>query len=419
MDYKKTIWILNHHATGMAFQRGGRHYYFAKYLKEKGYDVRIFCASVLHNSQEDAVDLQGNISKELIVDGIPFVFVKTRKYQGNGYSRVLGMFDYYLNVKKACQQYSRPEVIIGSSVHPLACVAAIHLSKRYSCKNIVEIRDLWPESIVEYGLASSKNLLIKFLYRLEKWLYMKANSLVFTMEGGKDYIIEKGWDKLHGGPVDLDKVHHINNGVALDVFDRSIQDNSIEDEDLDNPDYFKFVYTGSLRRANDLDLVLDAAKLVQDPKVQFLIWGDGDQLGRLKQRVKDEQIQNVIFKGKVGKQFIPGILKRADATFFALENSPLFRFGLSLNKSFEYLAAGKPLLIIGDAAYSMIDKYECGFHLRENSPQKFSKSVKQLVGLDSRKYQALCENAREASKKYDFKILTDKLIEIIECNSSP
>lgn len=419
MDSKKTIWILNHHATGMAFQHGGRHYYFAKYLIENGYNVRIFCASVLHNSQEDAVDLQGNIYKELIVDGIPFVFVKTRKYQTNGLSRVLGMFDYYFNVKKACKRYPRPDVVIGSSVHPLACITAIHLSKKYCCKNIVEIRDLWPESIVEYGLASSKNPLMKCLYHFEKWLYTKANSLVFTMEGGKDYIIEKGWDKPHGGPVNLDKVHHINNGVDLDVFDRNIHEKVIEDTDLDNNDFFKFVYTGSIRRANNLDLVLDAAKLLKDSNIIFIIWGEGDQLVRLKQRLKDEQIKNVIFKGKVGKQFIPGILKRADATFFALENSPLFCFGLSLNKSFEYLAAGKPLLISGDAAYSIIDKYKCGYHLRENSPEKFSKSVEKLVALDSSEYQALCENAREASKKYDFKVLTGKIIEILECNSSP
>ena len=76
-------------------------------------------------------------------------------------------------------------------------------------------------------------------------------------------------------------------------------------------------------------------------------------------------------------------------------------------------------MIIADAAYSMIDEYKCGYHLRENSPEKFSKSVEQLVGLDSREYQALCENARDAAKKYDFKVLTDKLIEILECNSAP
>lgn len=403
----------------MAFQHGGRHYYFAKYLIAHGYKVIIFCASSSHGQNKQAVDLNGQLSLEQSVDGIPFVFVKTRSYAGNGAKRVLSMLDYYFNVKKAVKKYDVPDVIIGSSVHPLACVAAINLSKRYKCKNIVEIRDLWPESIVAYGIKSPKNPLIKILYHAERWLYAKADSILFTFKGGRDYIIEKKWDKEQGGPIDLGKIYHINNGVDLDVFDRNVQEKIIKDVDLDNPDSFKFVYTGSIRRANNLDLVLDAAKLVKNPKIQFLIWGDGDQLTRLKQRLKDEQIQNVIFKGKVGKHFVPGILHRADATFFVLENSPLFRFGLSLNKSFEYLAAGKPLLIIGDAAYSMIDEYKCGYHLRENSPEKFSKSVEQLVGLDSREYQALCENAREASKKYDFKVLTDKLIEILECNSSP
>jgi hypothetical protein len=213
MESKKTIWILNHHATGMAFQHGGRHYYFAKHLIERGYDVSIFCASVHHSSQKDAVDLQGNISKELIVDGIPFVFVRTRKYQGNGLSRVLGMFDYYFNVKKACKQYSRPDVIIGSSVHPLACVAAIHLSKRYSCKNIVEIRDLWPESLVAYGILSKKNITTKFLYSAERWIYKNADSIIMTWEGGLKYIIDKHWDDQ----ININRVFHLSNGVSLTI----------------------------------------------------------------------------------------------------------------------------------------------------------------------------------------------------------
>jgi len=136
MNSRKTIWILNHHATDMALQHGGRHYYFAKYLIKQGYDVRIFCASFLHDSQE-SIDLQGSISEELVVDGIPFVFVKTRMYRSNGLSRVLGMFDYYFNVKKASKQYSKVDVIIGSSVHPLACVAAIHLSNDFPSSNTI------------------------------------------------------------------------------------------------------------------------------------------------------------------------------------------------------------------------------------------------------------------------------------------
>ena len=214
----------------MAFQHGGRHYYFAIYLIEKGYDVRIFCASVLHNSQEDAVDLQGNISTELIVDGIPFVFVNTRKYQGNGFSRVLGIYDYYYNVKKACKQYPRPDVIIGSSVHPLACVAAIYLSRRYYCKNIVEIRDLWPESIFAFGKAKKNSIIGKILLSGEYWMYRNANALIFTKEGDTNHIKEEKWDTEHGGKIELSKCFYVNNGVNIEIFDKQCHEDVLHDE---------------------------------------------------------------------------------------------------------------------------------------------------------------------------------------------
>jgi len=410
----KTIWILNHHATGMAFQHGGRHYYFAKYLIERGYKVIIFCASSSHGQNKQAVDLNGGLSIEQSVDNIPFVFVKTRSYADNGAKRVLSMVDYYCNVKKVAKKYDAPDVIIGSSVHPLACVAAINLSKRYKCKNIVEIRDLWPESIVAYGIKSPKNPIIKVLYHAERWLYSKADSILFTFRGGRDYIIEKKWDKEQGGPIDLGKIYHINNGVDLDIFESNCQEAVVEDSDLSNPGFFNLVYAGSIRRANNIDLILDTAKLVTSPKVRFLIWGDGDQLERLQTRVREERIQNVLFKGKVEKQLVPSIVSQADATFFVLEDSPLFRFGLSLNKSFEYLAAGKPLIIVGEAGYSMIDEYNCGYHVREHSAEHFAQAIDQLMVLDNAEYMKMCSNSKEASKEYDFKVLTNKLIGIVE-----
>ena len=402
----------------MAFQHGGRHYYFAKYLIAHGYKVIIFCASSLHGQNRQAVDLNGQLSLEQSVDGIPFVFVKTRSYEGNGAKRVLSMVNYYFNVKKVAKKYDAPDVIIGSSVHPLACVAAINLSKRYKCKNIVEIRDLWPESIVAYGIKSPKNPLIKVLYHAERWLYAKADSILFTFRGGRDYIIEKKWDKEQGGPIDLGKIYHINNGVDLDIFESNCQEAVVEDSDLSNPGFFNLVYTGSIRRANNIDLVLDTAKLVASPKVMFLIWGDGDQLERLQTRVREEKIQNVLFKGRVEKKFVPSIVSQAYATFFVLENSPLFRFGLSLNKSFEYLAAGKPLIIVGEAGYSMIDEYSCGYHVREHSAEHFAQAIDQLMVLDNVEYNKMCRNSKDASKEYDFKVLTNKLVDIVENSSN-
>ena len=84
--------------------------------------------------------------------------------------------------------------------------------------SIVEIRDLWPESIVAYKILNKENIIVKFLYFFEKWLYSKADRIVFTMEGGKEYIKDRKLNLNKRNKVNLDKVYHINNGISLNVF---------------------------------------------------------------------------------------------------------------------------------------------------------------------------------------------------------
>ena len=408
------IWIINHYATHGFMNQGGRHFSIAKNLVKLGYSVTIFCSSYWDSEEKNLITNRKTKYLHKITEGINYIFIRTCDRRGNGLGRLINIIDFYRNTLMVSRKFNKPDVVIGSSVHPLACVAAIKLSNRYQCRNIIEIRDLWPESIVEYGIASPMNPLIKLLYRLEKWLYINANSIIFTVEGGKDYIIEKGWDDLHGGPVNLNKVYFINNGVDLESFDKNCIENRIDDSDLDDSSTFKLVYTGTIRRANNIDIVLDTAKLVKDPSIRFLLWGDGDQLCRLHQRTIDEKIHNVIFKGKVEKRYVPGIVSRANATFFILENTPLFRFGLSLNKSFEYLAAGKPIIIVGDAGYSMIDRNACGFHVHDGSIQSFVEAIKWIVALCPEEFEKICMNARKSAKDYDFKELANKVIEVIE-----
>jgi len=179
----------------------------------------------------------------------------------------------------------------------------------------------------------------------------------------------------------------------------------------------KLIYTGSIRRANNLDLVLDTAKLEQSAKIRFLIWGDGDQSDRLKRRILDEKIQNVVFKGKVDKNNVPMIVSCADVNFLILEDSSLFRFDLSCNKSFDYLAAGKPLIIVGDAGFSIVEKYKCGINVREVSPSSFKRAIDHILEIDSEQKRVMGQNAREAAKDYDFKLLTQDLVKIIESHS--
>ena len=120
-----------------------------------------------------------------------------------------------------------------------------------------------------------------------------------------------GWDTAHGGKIDLKKCHYVNNGVKLSDYYESIEKNVLDDPDLTS-DTFKVVYTGTVRPVNNVGNLLDTAKLLKDKKdIQFLIFGGGSELEKLQQRVKDEHIDNVIFKGFVEKKYIPYILSRS------------------------------------------------------------------------------------------------------------
>ena len=411
---KTNIWIMNHYASGMYFDRGGRHYNFAKYLRRAGYAPVIFGANSRHGKPERFLETDA-LWEERIVEEIdtPFVFVRARTYNGNGKQRVLNMIDFYRNVKKAAKEYAaqhgKPDVIFASSVHPLTLVAGIQLAKQFGVKCVCEVRDLWPESIVAFGIAGPYNPAVIALRRLEKWIYKKADAVVFTMEGAYDYIVEQGWEK----EIPRSKVHYINNGVDLELFDYNKEHFRVEDPDLDDPEVFKVVYTGSVRRVNNLGLLLDAAKCVKDPRVKFLIWGDGDEREALEQRVRDEGISNVAFKGKVEKKYVPSIVSRSDLNLVHWEQAPLLKYGVSYNKLFDYMAAGRPIFSTVRPGYSIWGKYDCGRDTEDTRPEPLARELEKMAGLPPEELSRLGENARKGARDYDFRVLTQKLLNVI------
>ena len=414
MSMKRNVWIWNHYATNTYFDQGGRHYNFAKYLSEAGYTPRIFCASTIHNSSK-TIDLSGKVWMEKNDSVCPYIFVRARPYTGNGKQRVLNMIDFYRNVKKTAQEYAvihgKPDIIYASSVHPLTLVAGIQMAKHFGVKCICEVRDLWPEGIVAQSARLTKNNpLIWLLYQGERWIYEKADAIIFTMEGAYDYIKEQGWDRT----IPREKVFHINNGVDLAVFDENRVNFPFEDADLQRKDVFCVVYTGSIRRVNNLGLVVETAKKLTDTKIRFLIWGDGDERQTLEGQVQDEGISNVVFKGKVEKKYIPSIVSQADLNLLHWEYFDLHRFGVSANKMFEYLAAGKPIFCTLKPGYSIVVRNHCGNDTSGRTPDDFAAGIRRIAEMTEQERGVMGDNARMTAEKYDFRSLTQQLINVIE-----
>lgn len=407
------IWIMNHYAGHMRTDKGGRHYWFSKYLNLSGHSPVVFCA-IGKNVQKELLTVQN--AEEI---NTPFVNVSVSGTRNGGLSKILNMASFYFRVKKAAKQYAKadgkPDVILASSVHPLTLVAGLKIAKRFKVKCICEVRDLWPEAILSYSKKIKKNSLIaKMMYAGEKWIYKKADALIFTQEGCPDYIREHKWDKEQGGPIDLNKAYYINNGVDLDAFDQNVKDFRFDDPDMDDPDTIKVVYAGAIRHVNNLGLIVDAAKLIKNPKVRFVIFGSGDQLEPLKKRLVDENITNVVFKGRINKQYIPSVVTRADINLAHWRMNPLLRVGESCNKTFDYLAAGKPMFYTVRPGYSIVEKHNCGVLTEGFTAQDVANGIEKILSMSEEEIKRMNENAREAAKVYDFKVLTQTLLDIID-----
>lgn len=403
------IWILNHYATNMKDDKGGRHYWFAKFLNQKGHQPVVFCAG----AQDDLTEVEH--VEEI---NTPFVMVKVNGGRNKIIARLVSMLSFYRNVQRGAKQYAKsagkPDVILASSVHPLTLVAGIRLAKKLGVKCICEVRDLWPEAIFAYSNLKSNSLLGKLLYRGEYWIYSKADALIFTQEGGADYIRAHKWNIENGGKIDMSKVYHINNGVDLAAFDKNACEIVYEDEYLDNPDLYKVVYAGAIRPVNDIGLILDAAKLITDPKIKFVIFGDGNMLPTLKQRLIDEKIDNVVFRGHVNKQFIPSIDCRADLNLAHWKMTPLvIKLGESCNKVFEYCAAGKPMFYTVHPSYGIAEKFDCGVMTEGFTAEDIANGIMKCANLSEERKEELSRNARTAAEYYDFKNLTKQLLDII------
>ncbi len=403
------IWLINHYAVPPQYYPLARQNYFAKYLMRAGHEVTIFAASTVHNSDKNLIE-DDTPYREDVVDEVHYVLIRCKGYHGNGVSRILNMLEFARKLPGVCDKYPRPDAIVATSMPPMSCAAGIKLARKYGCRGIAEIADLWPESLIAYGIAGPRNPAVLWLRRLEKWIYTKADAVVFTAEGAYDYIKEQHWEK----EVPQSKVFYINNGVDLELFDYNKEHFRVEDKDLDDPDIFKVVYTGSIRQVNNLGLLLDAAKAVKDPRVRFLIWGDGDERPMLEQRVKDENIGNVVFKGRVEKKFVPSIVSRADVNYIDPFSDSVSKYGISSNKLFEYFAAGKPILVQARERYNPVKTYHAGICLQSLTATDLAAQIDAFAQMDKAGYQGYCVGASAAAKEFDFKKLTDTLMNVIE-----
>lgn len=394
-----------------------RHHNLAKYMDKAKYNVYIISSSAVHNSDFNFITTKQKYQINNI-DGVNYVHIKANQYNGNGFKRILSILQFYWNAKtsrrKLEKEIGKPDVIYASSPVPTAAILGLDIAKKSKAKSLVEVRDLWPDSIVSFNIAKKNNILVKILYYIEKIMYIKADKLVFTMAGGKEYL----QTKKYKNKIDLSKVYNINNGVDIEQYEYNAKHYSLEnDSELNDGTTFKILYTGSIRKAYNVKQILELAKKIQDNKfnnVRVFLFGNGNEKAEMLQYCEDNNIENVIFRDFVDNKYIPYIMSKCDICLLHGQNVDIFKYGTSQNKMFAYLYSGKPIISSFYNPYELIEKNGCGITLRNNTLDEYYEAFLKIYNSYDENKEKYKENDKKLLEQFDYKNLAKELEEVIE-----
>lgn len=402
----KRIWIVNYYTSPDC--SNPRYLEFAKHFMANGYEVITFYAD--GKREEDTP-----LFERHEVNGLDFVRVKAPFYVGNGLSRMKSIFSFAWCIKTHCKEFDRPDVILHN-IHTPFDYPIVWATRKLKAKYVAEAWDMWPDAFVHLGLVSERNPAMSVFRWIEKKLYENADKLIFTFAGGPAYIRQRGWSIDRGGKVNMDKVHLVSNGIDIEQFDEDREAWPREDADLNDPKTLKVIYLGSINRANHVNTLIDAAKLLQEmEKYRFFIYGDGADREELEQRVKDEKITNVVFKEKkIPLCECAWVVSQATVNVMNYQKDFGY-MGVSSGKMFQYLAAGKPILCNIDIAFdNVIKDNNLGFAQDIESPEGFAELIRRLAEQPKEEFDAMCVRVRETAKRFDYKVLCAEELKVIE-----
>jgi glycosyltransferase involved in cell wall biosynthesis len=406
----KNIWIFNHYARPNIYPGGTRHYDISKYLVRNGYKVTIFASSFLHGKDLNILSNNEKFKIEFY-EGVRFFWVNTKPiYVGNGIKRFLNMLSYFMLVLRYNKVLKeKPDVIIGSSVHLFACLAGVILSRKYKSILITEIRDIWPQSLVEIGSISQFHPVVLFFSILEKYIYSKSNYIITLLENSINYFINKG--------LKPDQVCYIPNGVDIEEYIYN-KDNFKFNIEFDK-NKINFCYCGAHGKANALDNILKACSLLNSngfsDKYNFNFVGDGPEKEKIVELSKNLKLDNIKFFNPVPKKYIPSILQDMDILVFNLMKLSVLNNGLSPNKLFDYMCSGRFIISACNEKVDLVKKANCGFNVEPENPEKLAKAMQKAIESSSEERDKIGYNGFQYVKRYhDIALLSKKLIELIE-----
>lgn len=398
------IWIISKYGSLPEQNGPQRQFSIAKNLSEKFHDTTLIISksnsyTYSYNSKKFYYNKIYNNLNVIILNG-PIIKL------GFSIKRIISWFIFEINLLRYAKYVKKdkyPEVIIVSSLSFFTLITGVFLKNKFKSKLIIEIRDIWPLSLVEIGGFNRNNIFIKLLFRLEKFSIKNADGIVGTMPKLDNYI-----KSIINSPF---KFKYIPMGYSnLQFKSLSNCNTSIFSYPLN-----KFIvgYAGTIGKANLVEEIVKASKILENnSKIYFVIFGDGPLKNSLLNLTKNQN--NIKFFGSISKYEIIPELSNCNILISPINSSKLYNYGISFNKWIDYMLSSRPILACYSGYKNILIEENCGFFIEPNRPDLLAEKIIELSHCNKEILDNMGENGfNYVCKFHNYEYLTNQYYDFI------
>jgi len=322
------------------------------------------------------------------VEGMTLCWIRTMKYSvAKSMRRILSWLDFEFRLWRMPKaSLPAPDAIIVSSLSLLTILNGFWLRRKYRCRLVLEIRDIWPLTITEEGGFSRLNPLVMGLGLIERLGYRYADEVVGTMPNLGEHVQDVlGYSRtVHCIPMGVDETS-LAEAAPLP---RGYAETHLPEGK------FIVAHAGTIGITNALDVFMECAQSLQDhPDICFVVVGDGDL--RTYYQKKYAHVRNLSFAPRVSKQQVQSVLTRCSLLYFSVHPSRVWRYGQSLNKVIDYMLSGK-LIVASYTGYpSMIDEAGCGCYVPAGDIEALRREILHYAAMPAEQRMSVGRNGRD------------------------
>jgi len=378
------VWFVNQYAGSPIHGMEFRHYELGRELAALGHTVIVISGSYSHLFARQPTTT-GTYTVE-DVGGLTYCWVKVPAYRrAMSVGRVLNMLIFMARLYRLPgRRLPAPDAIVVSSPSLFPILPAERWARTWRARLVFEVRDVWPLTLQELGGLSAHHPLVVFMGWFEDRAYRVARAVVSVLPEARLHL------ESHG--MAPSKLMVIPNGVSPDALLGPWGAAPAHVRAATAQNAFTVGFVGTLGTANALEALIGAARLLAGDDIRFVIVGQGSAEERLRALAAD--VPNVAFVGPVAKGDVPATLREFDVCYVGYHRSPLYRFGISPNKVFDYMAAAQPVILAAEAANDPVRDADCGITVPPDDPAALAEAIRLLRTVSPAERARLGANGR-------------------------